>query len=87
MSKQYQQIDKMETNKMSRVMRKRVIEAFDKVNTKRPLHSQKVKSLFCFGFEGLYCLYSKNKYPDQLCRHHIADLRLYFCIGKNLLFS
>ena len=35
----------------------------------------------------LYYLCSENKGADQLCGYSTADLRLYFCICKKLVFS
>ena len=36
---------------------------------------------------GLHYPCSENKGADQLCGYREADLRLYFCIDKNPIFS
>ena len=36
--------------------------------------------------EGLYYMCGENKGADQLCNYYTADLRLWFCICKLLVF-
>ena len=64
------------------------IRVSNKVNTKRPVQSQKqARSLkFWIEEEGLYYPCSENKGADQLCSYCTVDLRLYFRLCRLLVF-
>ena len=59
-------------------------------DTNQPVQLQKMARTLKFWMvreEELYYPCSENKGADQLCSYCTADLRLYFRIGKNVVFS
>ena len=71
-------------------MRKPIIWFLNRSDTKRAVQPQKkARSLkfWIYEEEGFYLQSSENKGVDKLCSHHIADLRLCFCLYKLLVFT
>ena len=71
-------------------MRKPMLKFPTKSDTNQAVQLQKMARGLKFQtskVEGLYYLYSENKGADQLRGYCEADLRLYFCICRTLVFS
>ena len=71
-------------------MRKQVFGVSDHAHTNQAVQPHKMARGLKFRIkvgEGLYYPCKENKDADQLRGYHKADLRLCFCICKNLGFS